>query len=158
LGTKATYETFVKRYLRDGLLKAQRCDFDAINKLILRARKELEASRANLNIDAEIAYSVAYTAMLRAGRALLQTKGLRPADGFQHKTVVDFVSFMMGAAYGDLTKHFDIMRKKRNMLTYELTPTLSKTEAKNAIRHAEEFVNSVADIIRKENPQTKFEF
>ena len=74
------YETFVKHYLRDGLLKTQRCDFDAITKLILRAQKELEASVANLNIDEGIAYSVAYTAMLRAGRALMQAKGFRPAE------------------------------------------------------------------------------
>jgi len=152
------YETFVKNYLKDGLLKTQECDFDAINKLILRAQKELEASRANLNIDEGIAYSVAYTAMLRAGRALMQAKGFRPADGFQHKTVVEFVSLIMGANYENLTKHFDIMRKKRNILTYELTSTISKTEAKNAIRHAEGFVGLVANIIRKENPQTKFEF
>lgn len=152
------YDTFVKQYLRDGLLKPQKCDFDAITKLILRAQKELEASRANLNIDEGIAYSVAYTAMLRAGRALMQTKGFRPADGFQHKTVVEFVSFIISANYKNLTKHFDIMRKKRNTFTYELTSTISKTEAKNAIRHAEGFVNLVANIIKKENPQTKFEF
>lgn len=152
------YETFVKNYLRDGLLKTQRCDFDAITKLILRAQKELEVSRANLNIDEGIAYSVAYTAMLRAGRALLQTKGFRPADGFQHKTVVEFASLIMGDSYKSLTVHFDIMRKKRNIFTYELTSTISRTEAKNAIKHAEEFVNTVANIIKKENPQTKFEF
>ena len=152
------YETFVKHYLRDGLLKTQRCDFDAITKLILRAQKELEVAWANLNIDEGIAYSVAYTAMLRAGRALLQAKGFRPADGFQHKTVVEFASLIMGATYRNLTKHFDIMRKKRNTFTYELTSTISRTEAKNAIGRAEEFVNSVANIIKKENPQTKFEF
>lgn len=152
------YETFIKRYLRDGLLKTQRCDFDAITKLILRAQKELEASVANLSIDEGIAYSVAYTAMMHAGRALMQMKGFRPADGFQHKTVGEFVSFIMGATYENLTKHFDIMRKKRNALVYELTPTISRTEAKNAIRHAEEFVNSVAGIIKKENPQMKLEF
>jgi uncharacterized protein (UPF0332 family) len=64
----------------------------------------------------------------------------------------------MGAPYKTLTRHFDIMRKKRNIFTYELTSTISKTEVANAIRHAEEFVNSVANIIKKENPQTKFEF
>ena len=152
------YETFVKHYLKDGRIKTQRCDFDAITKLILRAQKELEASVANLNIDEGIAYSVAYTAMLRAGRALLQTKGFRPADGFQHKTVVEFASLIMGDSYKSLTVHFDIMRKKRNIFTYEPTSTISRTEAKNAIKHAEEFVNTVANIIKKENPQTKFEF
>jgi hypothetical protein len=74
----------------------------------------------------------------------MQTKGFRPADGFQHKTVVEFVSLIMGTDYESLTKHFDIMRKKRNILTYELTSTISKTEAKNAIRHAEGFVGLVA--------------
>ena len=36
-----------------------------------RARKDLVTSKANLSIDEEWAYTIAYHAMLRAGRALM---------------------------------------------------------------------------------------
>ena len=87
-----TYEDFVKENLGRGLLKAQKTDVKAVEHLMARARKDLRAARAILDIDEGIAYTTAYMAMLRAGRALMLAKGLRPADGYQHKTVAEFVA------------------------------------------------------------------
>ncbi len=96
--------------------------------------------------------------MLHAGRALMLFKGYRPCDGYQHKTVVDFASIVLGEKYKILVQHFDKMRKKRNIFTYEVSISISKTEVKNALKSAMDFIKAVHNIIEKEDPQHKFKF
>ncbi len=50
-----------------------------------------------------VAYTFAYLAILRSGRALMILKGLRPADGRQHKTVVEVAGHFLGKEFEDLT-------------------------------------------------------
>ncbi|MDD5568258.1 MAG: hypothetical protein PHY88_03540 [Candidatus Omnitrophica bacterium] len=64
------FEEFLEEYLAKGLLRKQKSSFGAVEKLILRSEKDLRTAKANLKIDEGIAYTVAYLAMLRAGRAL----------------------------------------------------------------------------------------
>jgi uncharacterized protein (UPF0332 family) len=153
-----TYEEFIEDYLRRGLLKKQRSDFRTIEKLILRAGKDIKAAKANLNIDEGIAYTISYLAMLHAARALMLLKGLRPSDGYQHRTVVEFMFHFLGEEIKSVVERFDKMRRKRNIFTYEVTVSISKTEAENALNTAVQFVNLIKGIIKKESPQTEFKF
>ena len=153
-----TYEKFIDEYLSRGLLKKQESDFGAIKKLVLRARKDLKTAKANLEIDEGIAYTIAYLAMLRTGRALMLSKGLRPADGYQHKTVVEFVGHFLGNEFRAIVERFDAMRKKRNVFTYDVSISISKTEANNALETAVKFVDSIESVIKKENPQAELNF
>ena len=91
-----TYKAFTDEYLTKGLIKRQKPDLTSAEKLILRAYKDLETARANLSIDEGIAYAVAYLAMVRSARAFMLLKGFRPDDGYQHKTVVDFMFHFYG--------------------------------------------------------------
>lgn len=152
------YEEFVKEYLSKGLLKTQKSDYQAIEKLVFRADKDLRTAKANLSIDEGIAYTIAYLAMLHAGRAIMLLKGYRPADGYQHKTVVEFMIYLLGGKFKTIIDRFDRMRKKRNIFTYEVDISISKTEAGSALDTAIEFVGLIKDIIKKENPQTEFKF
>ena len=96
--------------------------------------------------------------MLHTGRALMLLKGYRPSDGYQHKTVVDFASITLGEKYKTLVRHFDKLRKKRNIFTYEVSISISATEVKNALKSAVDFIKAVRDITEKENPQHTFKF
>lgn len=153
-----TYKRFIAEYLGKGLLKRQKSNFQAIEKLVLRAHKDLQTAKANLNIDEGIAYTIAYLAMLRAGRVLMLLKGVRSADGYQHKTVVEFMAYFLEKEFKNIVERFEKMRKKRNVFTYEVSISISKTEAENALNTAVKFVHLIEDIIRKESPQTEFKF
>ncbi len=153
-----TYRKFVDEYLVKGLLKEQKPNFKAVEKIILRADKDLKAAKANLSIDEGIAYTVAYLAMLRAAKAFMLLKGFRPVDGYQHKTVVEFIAHLLGEEYRDIIERFDGMRRKRNIFTYEIDVTISRTEADKAFDTAVKFVGLIKDLIRKENPQVEFKF
>ena len=153
-----TYEKFIREYLSKGFLKRQKSVLGAVEKLLVRSAKDLKTAKANLKIDEGIAYTVAYLAMLRAGRALMFLKGFRPSDGYQHRTVVEFVHQVLGKEYGAIIEKFDRMRRKRNIFTYEIDITISHTEAVNALRTAENFVDLIIEAVKKENPQAHFRF
>lgn len=93
--------------------------------------------------------------MLRAGRALMLLKGFRPADGAQHKTVVDFAAYFLGKKFKTLVVHFDRMRQKRNIFTYEVNIAISRTEAENALDTSVQFVNLIKTIIKQDDPQAE---
>jgi uncharacterized protein (UPF0332 family) len=152
------YEKFLEEYLTKGLLKEQKTSFGAVEKLILRSEKDLKTAKANLKIDEGIAYTVAYLAMLRAGRAFMLFKGFRPVDGYQHKTVVEFMAQCLGEEYKSIAERFDRMRRKRNTFTYEIDVSISYTEAESAFATATKFVNLIKAIIKEENPQVHFKF
>ena len=84
------------------------------------------------------------------------SKGFRPIDGYQHKTVVDFVSIVLVPCYKNLVLHFDKMRRKRNPFTYEVSISISLSELKNALKSASNFIKIIRDLIEKENPQHRF--
>ena len=153
-----TYEKFIDEYLAKGMLKKQKSSHGAVEKLIIRSHKDLKTAKANLSIDEGIAYTVAHLAMLRAGRAFMLLKGFRPADGYQHKTVVEFMSKALGEEYKSMVEHFDRIRKKRNIFTYEIDISISRTEADNALETAVKFISLIEDFIKKENPQVHFKF
>jgi uncharacterized protein (UPF0332 family) len=153
-----TYEKFLEEFLAKGLIRKQKSDLRAVEKLLLRAYKDLKAAKANLDIDEGIAYTVAYLAMLHAGRAFILLKGFRPADGYQHKTVVEFMSHFLGKEFKLIVEQFDRMRRKRNIFTYEIDISISKSEAISALKTAEKFVDLVKEIIQKASPQTELKF
>jgi len=150
-----SYEEFVKDYLRKGLLQKLNTDWSAIKKLMLRSEKDLKAARLNLSIDAGIAYTVAYLAMLRAARAYMLLKGLRPKDGFQHKTVIEFLEQALQDEARPLILRFDRMRRKRNIFTYEIEAPITRTEAESALKTAVEFVELIKELLKKEDPEFK---
>jgi len=153
-----SYEKFVEEYLAKGLLKKEKSSFSAVGKNILRSEKDLKTAKANLKIDEGIAYTVAYLAMLRTGRAYMLLKGFRPTDGYQHKTVVEFMGQCLGEEYKNMVERFDRMRRKRNIFTYEIDISISYTEAENAFDTATKFTNLIKEIIKRDNPQEHFKF
>ncbi len=153
-----TYDKFISESLAGGLIQEQKPSIDAAERLLKRSTKDLLASKANLKIDEGVAYTVAYLAMLRAGRSFMLLRGFRPANGYQHKTVVQFVNEALGKEYAEIIERFDRMRRKRNIFTYEIDITISHTEAVEALHTAEEFVRLIIGIAQKENPQGNFKF
>jgi uncharacterized protein (UPF0332 family) len=139
-----------------GLLKKEKIDFEQINKVMEKARKKIISSKilAERGND-EDAYTLAYEAMLLAGRALVFSYGLRPRTVGSHKTVVEFTRRMVGDRYHTLVLKFDKMRKKRHYIIYGPLTDISHTEAQNAIENACEFLEKIKQEIEAKNPQLK---
>jgi uncharacterized protein (UPF0332 family) len=152
------YDEFISEYLAGGLIKKQKTVLKDVANILRRARIDLKTAKVNLKIDEGTAFSVAYLAMLRAGRALMLLKGFRPDDGSQHKTVVEFASYYLGDKFKAIVTHFDRMRRKRNIFMYDIDISISGSEANTALETAEEFVNLIEKKIKKEQPQIEMGF
>jgi uncharacterized protein (UPF0332 family) len=150
-------DSFLRKLIDGGFLKEHPKDADQANRLLARSLRDIKTAKANLEIDEEAAYTFAYLAMLRSGRALMILKGYRPADGRQHKTVVEVAGSFLGKTYEDLVYKFEQMRRKRNQFTYEPDLPLGKKETHEALRTAHEFVKQTLKQARKEDPQMELE-
>lgn len=145
-------------YLKKGFLKQQRIHFKQVEKQIIRAKKDLKTAQKVLNEDPEWGATIAYHAMLRAGRALLFSKGYLPADGGQHRTVVELTHELLGENYSLLVKKFEKMRRRRNVFFYESDPFGTLTDAENALKTASQLTYLIEQMICAENPQLHLNF
>ena len=145
-----------QKLVKEGLLRKEKIGFDQINKILERVYRNIRSAKVLLKEDDEEgSFQFAYEAMLSAGRALVFSYGLRPRAIGSHKIVVDFAEEILGNRYKILTRKFNKMRKKRNYLIYGIGLVISKTEAENAIKSAEEFIERIKEAIQKKNPQKK---
>ena len=140
-------------YLKGGLIKRQHPDFSQIDKQIARAEKDLITFALVLEKDAEWAATIAYHAMLRAGRALLFAYGYLPADGRQHKTVVEITGKILGVQYDLMVLQFEKLRKKRNIFFYDSIDTGNIAEAKKAAETAEQMIVAIKEKITPCRPE-----
>ena len=145
-----------QEYIKKGLLKKEHIGFDQINKIMVKARRNLKSAGILIkNGDEEGGFQFAYEAMLLAARALVFSYGLRPRAIGSHKIVIDFAETVLGAEYKILIQKLDKMRRKRHYLIYGVGLVISKTEAENAVKTAEEFIEKIQKFIQKKNPQQK---
>ncbi|MEK7689539.1 MAG: HEPN domain-containing protein [Bdellovibrionota bacterium] len=151
-------DDLLRKLIEGGFLKEHPKDAAQAKKLLVRSFRDLKTAKANLEIDEEAAYTFAYLAMLRSGRALMFLKGYRPVDGRQHKTVVEVAGFFLGKIYEDLVYKFEVMRLKRNQFTYEPDMPLGLKETEEALKTAHEFLQQILKQARKESPQMELDF
>lgn len=145
-----------QEFLKKGLLKKEKIEFDQVARLLERANRSLKSARILIkNDDQEGGFRFAYEAMLLTGRALVFSHNLRPRTVGSHRIVVNFAEEALGKDYRILVQKFNKMRKKRNCLIYEGKLVISKTEAENSIKTAEKFERAIEDLIQKKNPQQK---
>ena len=151
-------DKLVRRLEKAGKIRKQKAGFIQIEALLKEAIIDLEEAHTIAHLAERATYLLAYNAMLKAGRALMLMQGLVPADGAQHKTVVEMTSAILGDPYRTLTDHFETMRRKRNVMTYEAGTLLSKSEAKRALSDAITLLKKILAETKAQNPQLELKF
>ena|SRR3990172_3992137 len=135
------------RLLKSNRIKPHRASQYEINQLLQLAKRDLRTAIRNLEEAPDWAYSIAYNAILQAGRALMFFDGYRPRGGEQHASVVEFIEERLGSAYADQVRLFDQMRRKRHRGIYEVAGLVSDKEAEQAVSFAKGFVEEITEII-----------
>jgi len=151
-------DKFLARLKKEGKIEVQKVGFIQIEQLLRAAIFDLKEAKKISHIADRATYLLAYMAMLKAGRALMFLKGYRPADGAQHKTVVEMTYAILGSKYKGLVEHFETMRRKRNKMTYEAGALLSKFEAQEAFSDAISLVQKILEEAKSQNPQMELSF
>ena len=99
-----------------------------------------------LTTDRDWTYTIAYNAILQAGRALMFSKGYRPDGANQHISVVKFAELFLDTP--DAVT-FDRMRRKRHSSVYDMAGSISEMEAESAVRHAEVLVRKIEALLQR---------
>jgi uncharacterized protein (UPF0332 family) len=146
-------DKIIARLEKQGKLKKQKRGFVQIEALLKESTLDLKEAKKIVHLAERATYLLAYTAMLKAGRALLLLRGYVPDDGAQHKTVVEVTSAILGEKYRHLTSQFERMRRKRNEITYEAGILLSKSESEKAFMDAIALVKNVLAEVKSVDPQ-----
>jgi len=142
-----------KKFLKDNLIKKQKPDFKQIKNQIERSIKDLNTAKANLSIDLTWSYTIAYHAMIRAGRALMFSGGYLPTVKNSHKTIVEFTILNLGEEYKNITTKFKRMRRRRHDFIYDSKNHITNREVKSSIEAAEKLIENIKFLIEKQNPQ-----
>ena len=148
----------IRRLEKAGKIRKQKAGFVQIEALLKEAIIDLEEAHRIAHLAERATYLLAYNAMLKAGRALMLMHGFVPDDGAQHKTVVEMTSAILGDEYRTLTDHFETMRRKRNVMTYEAGTLLSTSEAQRALSDAITLLKKILAEIKAQNPQLELKF
>jgi len=146
---KLNYEKFLK----DKFVKRQRPDFKQIAHQLQRSLKDLKTAEANLEIDLTWSFTIAYHSMIRAGKALMYSKGYLPIAKRSHKTIVEFTKLILGEEYDSLISKFNRMRRQRHNFIYDSKNHITYHEAKSSLETAKKLTNRIIVLVRQENPQ-----
>ena len=131
---------------RDGLIKRLPYDRKKVDDAIAHAHRDLLTARTMLTTDRDWTYTIAYNAILQAGRALMFSKGYRPDGANQHISVVKFAELFLDTP--DAVT-FDRMRRKRHSSVYDSAVSISETEAESAVGHAESLVRKIEALLQR---------
>ena len=137
--------------LKERVIRRIRVDEKLVRKTFEIANRDLETAK---EVYKHRSYSwslaIAYNSMLQAGRALMFSRGFKPAGEYKHVAVVKFLHEVFGKELTDrLIMIFDRIRKKRHRVIYEEPDIVSKDEAKNVIKWAGEFLEKVKKILEE---------
>tara|TARA_Y100000310_G_scaffold125955_1_gene124721 strand:+ start:1624 stop:2058 length:435 start_codon:yes stop_codon:yes gene_type:complete len=118
------------------------------------AEKDIDSAKHNLDSkDYDWALSIAYNAVLRAGRSFMFYLGYRPIGKEHHKNVFEFLR--KTEFDKELIDYFDNVRKKRNKFVYGIIEGTSKENAEEIIKMAWNFVQKIRTFVQKIRTEDK---
>ncbi len=143
------YENFI----RDNLIKRQEPDFKQISHQLKRSLKDLKTAEANLKIDVTWSLTIAYHAMIRAGRALMFAKGFLPTPKQTHKTIVHCTERILGRDYDVLIRKFERLRRRRHDFIYDAVNHITMAEAKSSLDTAGKLIHKIVEMVSEIDPE-----
>lgn len=136
----------IKDLERDGLISPLAPNPRRVNDALGLAHRDLDVAKHLLLSSHDWAHTIAYNAILQAGRALMFSKGYRPESANQHLSVVRFCELFLSK---EDTLWFDRMRRKRHQSVYDSAGSVSEREAENAVKKAEMIVKAIEALIQE---------
>ena len=142
-----------ERFLKANLIKKQKPDFKQISLQLKRALRDLKTAEANFKIDLTWSATIAYHAIIRAGRALMYSKGYLPTTKKTHKTIVEVTKLILGHEYDSLVSRFNRLRRKRHDFIYDSKNHITHSEATSSLDTAKRLIDKIIDLVKQEDPE-----
>ena len=114
------------------------------------ARDLQDAAIENLSDDRR--FATAYNAALQLGKMVIACAGYRVVGQRHHSTTFSVLPLVLDPNVADLASYFDLCRRKRNVLDYDLAYVATETEADDLLAKVREFQNIAEEWIVKNHP------
>lgn len=128
-----------------------------IEIFLANARAKAAKAKQSLVLDAEIAYQLAYDAILKGSLTLMLSRGQRPKVQLgHHHLIIEFAAQYLPSADPRIFTYFDHMRRRRNRVLYDIG-SVTDLEAEEAVSIVEDFIGHVSSDIaaRKKSRKIK---
>lgn len=145
----------INKLLDERRIKRVTTDLSQIEQWLRQSNADLKLAVELLKRDPRWALTIAYQALLRAGRALMFSAGFLPRSSGTHKTVVEFTQIVFGKDVSPLTRSFERLRRKRHDFFYNILIGIPISEAQKAISDAKKLVREITDKIKKSHRQLR---
>jgi uncharacterized protein (UPF0332 family) len=132
---------------RQGFVRKFFKDSKKAKDLLRLADRDIELAKDIKSKNMDWSFTIAYNAMLQAGRALMFSEGYRPSGDKQHVSVIKFAETCLGREFSDIILMFDRMRRKRHIAIYDSAGTVSEKEVEQAINCAETFIKETKKLL-----------
>lgn len=136
----------LKKLLAAGRLKPHKSGPEELKKLFAVVDRDMKDARV-AGLSADRRFTIAYNAVLQAGRALLAAKGYRTSGQGHHAAVFQALRSLLPKEHWPLLDYFDDCRSKRNLAEYIGTGVTSEQEAADLVKQAETFSRIVRKLI-----------
>jgi uncharacterized protein (UPF0332 family) len=144
---KATLEEL----LASGRLKRHKASSKDIHALFDVVKRDLADAKVH-GLSDDRRFTIAYNAVLQAGRAMLAAEGYRTAGQGHHATVFQALRHLLPKEQSHLLDYFDDCRSKRNLAEYMGTGVSSEQEVSELSAEAHHFAALMQELIHQRHP------
>jgi hypothetical protein len=114
------------------------------------ARDLQDAALTGLSVDRR--FAIAYNAVLQLSKMVIACAGYRVVGQGHHQTTFEALELAMGQSIRATASYFDICRRKRNLVDYDLANVATETETEELLRQARQFAQVVEAWIAENHP------
>ncbi|MEN6371541.1 MAG: SAV_6107 family HEPN domain-containing protein [Armatimonadota bacterium] len=135
-----------------GNIVQQETSKSEIQELLRVAARSLQDANAE-GLSPEGRFALAYDAVLQLSTIPLRCKGYRTRGEGHHWAVFNALPDIMGDKTAEIADYFQTCRAKRSTAIYHQSSVVSRTEADELYKEAEEFDKLVRRWLKDEFPQ-----
>lgn len=141
--------------LNNGIVRTHATTIQELESLRSVVDRDLKDATL-IGLSADHRFSIAYNAVLQLANMAIACVGYRLAVGEgHHKNTLGTVQIDLDPSSVLLATYFQVCRRKRNKLTYDVANIVSETEAAELLAKVVEFRSLVEDFIGKSHPHFK---
>ena len=96
-----------------------------------------------IGLSADRSFATAYNAALQTAKMAIACAGYRVVGQGHHQVSFEAAELAVGASVSTLIAYFELCRRKRNILDYNVANVVSDVEAIESIQKAQEFKQKV---------------
>ena len=144
-----------------GLLASERIQHHLTSPSEVAGLRKLVARDLNdaavRGLSADRIFATAYNAVLQLSKMSLACAGYRVSATLpgHHQTTFEAARLVLGSPAQQLTDYFEMCRRKRNVIDYDLAEVATEAQAEELLAKATEYQELVEEWIAKKHPKYK---